>query len=441
MIHELARVSARDAGLPEHPTALEGHRSVIAAWGPWVFLPGFLTYEPQYGRQDSAKPFHRSGPQLHSEYVYSLIERALQQSGSSLEKVVYQTVFLRPEFAESGGTGSSIHDHLIHRRRRLVNPYASNDLLISDLYVRGSAVEIEVIAVRDHVETSAVEVDSPLFSDRPMGEAHATIANGWVFVAGEGPTDWRRQIANEAQNSLGLWSESPMELQLDYTLRKLAVILEAAGSSLEHVVHALVAVTDMRDLFIVDRVWRRYFAGNPPARTILPVLGLPGREWKVQVSAIAVTAGSGVKKEAVFADDVPDTDLHEPHAVKAGQMLFTSSIMAVDQFGRDSRSLPNLDYPDPAESAARQADVIFSHLAKICEAAGTSTRHIVRERNFHPSGMLHEQVLPYYRERARAIEVAPVGTGIGVGVPFAVPACTILSDAVAIIPEEQHASG
>ena len=46
--------------------------------------------------------------------------------------------------------------------------------------------------------------------------------------------------------------------------------------------------------------------------------------------SIAIRPGSGLKKETITARNVPLPDLHHPHAIRAGELLFVSGLCATD---------------------------------------------------------------------------------------------------------------
>ncbi|OGU08394.1 MAG: hypothetical protein A2W29_05900 [Gemmatimonadetes bacterium RBG_16_66_8] len=75
--------------------------------------------------------------------------------------------------------------------------------------------------------------------------------------------------------------------QTDQVLRNLAAVLEAAGTSLGHVVKTTVYLVDMADFAAMNEVYARHFATHRPARSTVAVAGLP-RQARVEIDAIAV---------------------------------------------------------------------------------------------------------------------------------------------------------
>jgi 2-iminobutanoate/2-iminopropanoate deaminase len=77
------------------------------------------------------------------------------------------------------------------------------------------------------------------------------------------------------------------EAQFEQVFRNLAAVLEASGSSVDHMVKATVFLADMNDYTKMNELYRAKFKGDPPARTTVQVAALP-RAARVEIEAIAV---------------------------------------------------------------------------------------------------------------------------------------------------------
>ena len=77
------------------------------------------------------------------------------------------------------------------------------------------------------------------------------------------------------------------EAQFEQVFQNLAGVLDAAGSSTEHMVKATVFLADMNDYNKMNELYRSKFKGDPPARTTVQVAGLP-RAAKIEIEAVAV---------------------------------------------------------------------------------------------------------------------------------------------------------
>ena len=110
---------------------------------------------------------------------------------------------------------------------------------------------------------------------KPAGPySHATVANGFVFVSGQGPFDPETNSAPDAFAD-----------QVRQTFENLRVVLEAAGTGLGEVVKVNAYLTDLTRFADFNEVYREFFPSNPPARTTVAT-GLLG--ILVEVDCIAV---------------------------------------------------------------------------------------------------------------------------------------------------------
>ncbi|MEW5975726.1 MAG: Rid family detoxifying hydrolase [Acidobacteriota bacterium] len=87
--------------------------------------------------------------------------------------------------------------------------------------------------------------------------SQAIIANGLVFVSGQGPVD-----PKTGEIILG-----DIKSQTKLVLDNISSILKAAGSSLDKAVKCSVFLKDIKDFEAMNEVYRSYFKESPPART------------------------------------------------------------------------------------------------------------------------------------------------------------------------------
>jgi 2-iminobutanoate/2-iminopropanoate deaminase len=103
------------------------------------------------------------------------------------------------------------------------------------------------------------------------------VAGDLVFTSG--------QIGIDSKN--GQLVEGGIEGQTEQVFRNLAAVLEAAGSSTEHILKATVFLADMADYNAMNELYRKHFKGDPPARTTVAVAALP-RNARIEIEAIAI---------------------------------------------------------------------------------------------------------------------------------------------------------
>jgi 2-iminobutanoate/2-iminopropanoate deaminase len=102
------------------------------------------------------------------------------------------------------------------------------------------------------------------------------IAGNLVFVSGQAGRD-------PATGRVG----PDVAAQTEQVLKNIATILEAAGSSLQHVIRCGVFLVDMKDFPKMNEVYARAFGAHRPARTTVEVSGLPGDGLLVEIDAVA----------------------------------------------------------------------------------------------------------------------------------------------------------
>ena len=98
-----------------------------------------------------------------------------------------------------------------------------------------------------------------------------------IFVSGQGATD----------PATGRIVSADVERQTEQCLKNVQTILEAAGSSLQHVLRCGVFLIDIGEFANMNAAYSRMFGEHRPARTTVQVAGLPGEGLRVEIDAIA----------------------------------------------------------------------------------------------------------------------------------------------------------
>lgn len=98
-----------------------------------------------------------------------------------------------------------------------------------------------------------------------------------IFVSGQG-------AVNPATGQL---AGADVTSQTEQVLDNIERILQAAGSSLAHVLRCGVFLTDIRDFQAMNAVYERRFGENRPARTTVAVSALPDPGLHVEIDAVA----------------------------------------------------------------------------------------------------------------------------------------------------------
>ena len=128
---------------------------------------------------------------------------------------------------------------------------------------------------------SSIKTHKPVVSDKlpsPIGPYSPGVTfERLVFVSGQGA------VKPETGELSGL----DVETQTEQVFKNIAAILEAAGSSLQHVLRCGVFLADMRDFPKMNAVYEKMMAGNKAARTTVQVAALPVHGLLVEIDAIA----------------------------------------------------------------------------------------------------------------------------------------------------------
>ena len=111
--------------------------------------------------------------------------------------------------------------------------------------------------------------------------SQAVVAGGLVFCSGTAGIDPATGSAPDG-----------IEAQTEQALRNLAAVLEAAGSSMAHLVKTTIFYADVDDFARLNEVYARHMPDPPPARSAPANVRLP-RGLLVSIDAIAVLPTAG----------------------------------------------------------------------------------------------------------------------------------------------------
>ena len=106
--------------------------------------------------------------------------------------------------------------------------------------------------------------------------SQAIVTDGWVFCSGQIPLD------PDTMELIG----GTIDEQTDQALSNLSEVLQAAGSSLQHVVKTTVFLADMNDFAAMNKVYEQHFGEHRPARAAVQAAALP-KFCDVEIECIA----------------------------------------------------------------------------------------------------------------------------------------------------------
>src|SRR4051794_22279239 len=104
--------------------------------------------------------------------------------------------------------------------------------------------------------------------------SHAVIANGLVFVSGQGPADPATNIVPDS-----------FVAQVRQTIRNVQTILRGAGAELADVVKVNTYLSDVTRFQEYNEIYKEFFPESPPARTTVgsQLVGI-----QVEIDCVAV---------------------------------------------------------------------------------------------------------------------------------------------------------
>jgi 2-iminobutanoate/2-iminopropanoate deaminase len=113
---------------------------------------------------------------------------------------------------------------------------------------------------------------------KPGGHySHAVIANGFVYVAGQGPVDPATNVMPDN-----------FAAQVRQTLRNVQAILIGAGADLKDVVKVNAYLSDITRFQEYNTIYKEFFPSEPPARTTIgcQLVGI-----QVEIDCVAALPG------------------------------------------------------------------------------------------------------------------------------------------------------
>jgi enamine deaminase RidA (YjgF/YER057c/UK114 family) len=316
----------------------------------------------------------------------------------------------------SGRAVESYHD----ARRAVLKDHIppSTSTLTQGFLLPGQEIEVHMIGIVPQGKFRARHI-------RPADHAvHATsgyslalAAGDYVFVAGRMADSFKfgEGLAQEARLPAGhLWKGLPIKLEAEFILReKIEPALKAAGSSLKNIVKCQVYMRDAEDFASFNEIWAKFFPKAKPATTLIPT-ATPGfflQDARIEINTIALTDAGSTRKQIVDGGVVPAYRGYS-QAVRAGDLLFISGLMPVDEAGLVEAARINPAQPYFGSAVQAQMEVLLENAQKICRAAGTSLANAVRIQQYHtdlrdffPAYQVWERYLPGRYLPFSAVEV------------------------------------
>jgi len=407
--------------------------------GRWVFATGVMAQDFKSGIAPEVlaeNAPHSGTPKREKEAlrIFENIDAVLTAAGTDRSNLVrtdqyYTTVKAVPPYQQ-------VRREFLRGRIPPSTSIAQQKLLLP-----GADMNIQALGVIPQKDFEVTHHKHEALAGRPTsGYSPAVTVGDFIFIPGitslaVGNESRRNGVASAALMTEGAqWAGQPIKLETEFIIKeRMAQSLALAGAGLEDVVHAQVYLTDRDDYSAFNEAWTRHFTKSPPTLDIIPCIehGLAPYDGKIEINVLALKPGGAAKRRAIDAG-VPTAFRHQPQAMKAGDLLFMSGLMAFDGHGLAASVAADPRQPQFSSSAEAQAEFVIGNIAKLCEAAGTSLTNVVRVLQFHTD---IREFYPVYKVWERRLGGRPVPfSAAEVPAPLPVPGATVLIEAWAYAP-------
>jgi aminoacrylate peracid reductase len=303
--------------------------SMAVAAGGLVYVSGTLA-------QDASGAIAAKGDvAAQTRTVLERIRSVLASAGSSLDRVVAVTIYLRS--ASDFQAMNAVYRTFWER------DLPTRTTVMTDLVLPDALVEMSMIAVAAGGERKVVQPAGWLQSPNPYSYAIRT--GDTMFLSG-------LTSRNIRDNSV---VTGDMTTQTRTIMENAAALLSAAGLGLDNVVSARVFITDIGSFQAMNDEYRRHFKAAPPARATVKA-GLSSSEYVVEITMVA----SSAPRRAINPGTV---NPNLSSAIEAGGRLYLSGVLG--------------NTADNKGDAGAQTGQILSSIRRTLEAAGYSPADVV----------------------------------------------------------------
>lgn len=353
--------------------------------GRWVFATGLMAQDFKTGIAADVlaeRAPHAGLPKREKEAlrIFENLDAVLRAAGTDRNNLVrtdqyYTTVKAVPPYQ--------------HVRREFLRGRIppSTSIAMQGLLLPGADMNIQAMGVIPQAGFEVTHLKHEQLAGRPTsGYSPALTVGDFIFIPGitslaVGDEPKRNGVAEAALMTQGTqWAGQPIKLETEFIITKrMTQSLALAGAKLEDVVHAQVYLTDREDYSAFNEAWLRHFSAAPPSLSIMPCIehGLAPYDGKIEINVIAAKPGSAAAKRAIDAG-VATAFRYQPQAMKVGDLLFVSGLMAIDRDGLLRSVATDPRQPHFSSPAEAQAEAIVDSIEKLCTAGGTSLGNLVR---------------------------------------------------------------
>jgi enamine deaminase RidA (YjgF/YER057c/UK114 family) len=407
--------------------------------GRWVFATGVMAQDFKGGIAPdvlSERAPHAGLPKREKEAqrIFENIDAVLRAAGTDHGSLVrtdqyYTTVKAVPAYQQ-------VRREFLRGRIPPSTSIAQQGLLLP-----GADMNIQALGVIPQKGFEVEHLKNENLAGRPTsGYSPAVTVGDFIFIPGItsfaiGSEPRRNGVAAAALMTEGAqWAGLPIKLETEFIIKERIVqSLALAGAGLDDIVHAQIYLTDREDYSAFNETWTRHFSKSPPTLDIIPCIehGLAPYDGKIEINILALKPGSATKRRAIDAG-VPTAFRNQPQAMKAGDLLFMSGLMAFDGQGLAASATADPRQPQFSSPPEAQAEFIIDNIEKLCDAAGTSLANVVRVLQFHTD---IREFYPVAKVWERRMGGRPLPfSAVEVPSPLPVPGATLMIEAWAYAP-------
>src|ERR1700704_1995354 len=308
----------------------------------------YKTGVPPEARQDPAFPYYGSDIQKQARYVLNNLRSVFQAAGCDFKDVVKSQVFL-----------TDLNDfHFFDQvwKEFFPSPPPRTTVQVSGLLVPGCKVEIDLWGVKPNV---ARKVITGAKTPAPMAHyCQGILAGETLYAAGQIASDYKTGVPPEARQDPAFpYYGSDIQKQTRYVLNNLRSVFQAAGCDLKDTVKSQVFLTDLKDFYYFDQVWKEFFP-SPPPRTTVQASGLLVPGCRVEIDLIAVRPG--VTRRVMTGAETPTPMAHYCRGVLAGEAMYAAGQIASD-YRTGVPSGPDMQ---------KQTRYVLNNIRSVLKAAG-----------------------------------------------------------------------
>jgi reactive intermediate/imine deaminase len=310
------------------PAPIGPYSSAVTAGG-FVYVSGTLAQDASgaiVGKGDVAAQTRR---------VLERMDEVLKAAGTSLDRVVSVTVFLKSaaDFQAMNG---------VYRSFWAKDP-PTRTTVIADFVLPDAMVEMSMIAVPPGAERTIVHPDGWMRSPNPY--SYAIRSGDTLFLSGLVPRNGRDNTAVSGD----------ITVQTRAVMHNAEELLKAAGMSFANVVSTRVYLTDTANFQAMNGVYGSFFPERPPARATVKA-GLAGSQFLVEMT---MTASSAARQQV----GPPRAGVPLSAGIRAGGRLYLSGVLG--------------NTPQTKGDVAGQTREVLARVRKTLEAGGATPADIV----------------------------------------------------------------